>query len=107
MALPYFGNSTAYSAITSLSIICLYISYILPIICKLIYPKRFVRGPFHLGRFSVPLNILAVLWVLFIVVLFVLPPEYPVIATTMNYASVGVGAVLIFAGLGYALWARH
>lgn len=25
----------------------------------------------------------------------------------MNYASVGVGAVIIFAGLGYAIWARH
>jgi hypothetical protein len=66
-----------------------------------------VRGPFHLGRFSIPINIIAVLWVSFIVVLFVLPPIYPVTATTMNYASVGVGAVIIFAGLGYAFSARH
>lgn len=107
LALPYLGNSTAYSAITSLSTICLYISYILPIICKLIYSKRFVRGPFHLGPLSVPINILAVIWVSFIVVLFVLPPIHPVTASTMNYASVGVGAVIIFAGLGYALSARH
>jgi hypothetical protein len=55
----------------------------------------------------VPINILAILWVSFIVVLFVLPPVYPVTASTMNYASVGVGSVIIFAGLGYALSARH
>jgi hypothetical protein len=70
-------------------------------------PRRFIRGPFHLGSFSIPINILAVLWVSFIVVLFVLPPVYPATAITMNYASAGVGAVIIFAGLGYALSARH
>lgn len=73
----------------------------------MIYPKRFVHGPFHLGPLSVPINIIAVIWVSFIVVLFVLPPVNPVTASTMNYASVGVGAVIIFAGLGYALSARH
>ena len=73
----------------------------------MIYPKRFIRGPFYLGPFSLPINIIATLWVCFIVVLFVLPPIYPVIATTMNYASVGVGALVIFSGFGYALSARH
>ncbi len=107
LAFPYLGNSTAYSAIAGLSTICLYISYVLPILCKLIYPKTCVRGPFHLGRFSVPINIISVLWVSFIVVLFVLPSVYPVTAKTMNYASVGVGALVIFAGLGYALSARY
>jgi len=101
------GNSTAYSAIAGLSTICLYISCVLPILCKLIYPKTFVHGPFHLGRFSILINIISVLWVSFIVVLFVLPSVYPVTAKTMNYASVGVGALIIFAGLGYILSARY
>jgi hypothetical protein len=101
------GNSTAYSAIAGLSTICLYISYVLPVVCKLVYPNIFVRGPFHLGQFSVPINIIAVIWVSFIVVLFVLPPVYPVTAKTMNYASVGIGTLIISAGLGYAFSARH
>ena len=42
-----------------------------------------------------------------ITILFVLPPVYPVNATNMNYASVGVGAVVILSGLGYLLSARH
>ena len=49
----------------------------------------------------------AVLWVSVIVILFVLPPVHPVTAVTMNYASVGVGSVLIFAGLAYVLSARY
>jgi hypothetical protein len=107
LALPYLGNTTAYVAITSLSTICLYISYILPVVCKLLYPNRFVHGPFHLGRFSKFINIIAFLWVCLIVILFVLPPVYPVTAVTMNYASVGVGSVIIFAGLAYFLSAKY
>ncbi len=40
-------------------------------------------------------------------ILFVLPPVYPVTAVTMNYASVGVGSVIIFAGLAYFLSAKY
>ncbi|CAF0739159.1 unnamed protein product [Rotaria sordida] len=93
LALPYLGNTTTFVVITSLSTVCLYISYILPIVCKLLYPNAFLRGPFHLGIFSKFINIIALLWVCLIIVLFVLPPIYPITAVTMNYASVGVGIV--------------
>lgn len=42
-----------------------------------------------------------------IIILFVLPPIYPVTAVTMNYASVGVGSVILFAGLAYFLSAKY
>ncbi len=107
LALPYLFNTTAYVTITSLCTICLYISYILPIVCKLLYPNAFVHGPFHLGRYSMLINIIAFFWVCFIVILFVLPPIYPVTTVTMNYASVGVGSVILFAGLAYFLSAKY
>ncbi|CAF1289408.1 unnamed protein product [Adineta ricciae] len=106
-ALLYLVNTTAYVAITSLSTICLYISYALPIGCKLFYPNIFLSGPFHLRKVSTLINMVAVLWVSVIVILFLLPPVHPVTAVTMNYASVGVGSVLIFAGLAYVLSARY
>lgn len=106
LALPYLVNTTAYIAITSLTTICLYISYIIPIVCKLFYSKTFVPGPFYLGKFSKFVNIIAIFWVCLIVILFILPPIYPVTAVTMNYSSVGVGSVIIFAGLGYFLSAK-
>ena len=52
LSLPSLGNSTAFSAITSVATIGLYISYAIPIFAKLVNRKRFVRGPLHLGRFS-------------------------------------------------------
>lgn len=66
-----------------------------------------MRGPFYLDSFSKPINIIAIFWVSLITVLFVLPPLHPVIATNMNYASVGVGAIVLLSGLGYFISARH
>ena len=107
LALPYLGNTTAYIALTSLSTISLYISYILPIVCKLLYPNAFLRGPLHLGRCSPFVNIIALLWICLTIILFVLPSIYPVTAVTMNYASAGVGSVVLFAGFAYFLSAKY
>ncbi|CAF0904322.1 unnamed protein product [Adineta steineri] len=107
LGLPYLINSTAYYAVISLCTICLYVAYGLPIFCKLISPVPFPRGRFHLGRFSSYINIIAIMWVMLIVVLFVLPPEYPVTATNMNYASVGFGTLLIVTSLTYMFSARY
>lgn len=56
LSLPALGNSTAFSAITSVATIGLYISYAVPIVAKIINRKQFVPGPLHLGRFSEPIG---------------------------------------------------
>ncbi|KAJ3283244.1 hypothetical protein HDU79_009251 [Rhizoclosmatium sp. JEL0117] len=107
LALPYLGNSAAFTAITSIATIGLYISYGIPIACKLMNPHLFqTPGPFHLGRFSNIIGVISVLWILIISVLFVLPTTLPVTAVNMNYACVLVGAVLFGAGLTYAVSAH-
>jgi len=107
LGLPYLINSTAYSAVTSLCTICLYVAYGVPLFCKLFSPFKFPHGPFHLGRCSSYINVIALIWILLIVVLFVLPPEYPVTAINMNYASVGFGTVLLVSSFVYIFSARH
>jgi hypothetical protein len=72
----------------------------IPIALRVIYADRFVRGPFHLGKFSYPISIAAVLWIAFISVAFCLPELNPVSTKTLNYAPVAVGIVLTYA-LGY------
>jgi len=67
-----------------------------------VYADRFVRGPFHLGRFSYPIAITAVIWIAFISIVFCLPELNPVNSKTLNYAPVAVGIVLFYA-LGF--WA--
>ncbi|RUS16494.1 amino acid/polyamine transporter I [Endogone sp. FLAS-F59071] len=106
LALPYLGNTTAYSAVTSIATIGLYLSYGAPILCKLLYPARFKAGPFHLGRLSPIIGWTGVIWILFITILFVLPELNPVTPANMNYAIVAVGAVIFGASGSWFLWAR-
>ena len=68
----------------------------------MIYARKFVRGPFHLGAFSYPIATIAVLWIAFISIAFILPNENPVNSQTLNYAIVAVGIVLTYC-LGFWL----
>ena len=45
----------------------------IPILLRVINREDFVRGPFHLGRFSIPIAITAVMWIVFITIVFILP----------------------------------
>lgn len=105
LAAPALFNFTAYLAVTSIAVIGLYISYVAPVFLRLRKPD-FKQGPWNLGRWSQPIGWVAVIWVGFIVVLFMLPPAYPVTATSFNYAPVAVGAVVLFAGGWWVLSAR-
>lgn len=67
-----------YSAVVSIATIALYISYGLPIATRLwarLTKKHEKKGPWNLGKFSTLVSILAVAWVTFITVVFMLPPN--------------------------------
>lgn len=78
LGLPSLGSSVAFSAATSIATIGLYLSYAMPILEGLIWPAHFHKGPFNLGKFSKPVALVAVLWVLFITIVFCLPELNPV-----------------------------
>jgi amino acid transporter len=108
LGLPYLWNPEAYAAVTSIAVIGLYIAYILPVILRLRQGDRFVRGPWHLGRWSMTVGVIATIWVAFITILFMLPPVSPInLATNFNYAPVAVAVVLLFAGGWWFLGARN
>ena len=100
-------NSTAYTAIASLYTISINVAYGLPLLCKLLSPIHFHRGPFHLGLYSSYINIIGVVWVTIITVLFVLPPEYPITAKNMNYTSLVFGTAILAISTSYIFSARH
>ena len=64
-------------------------------------------GPWHLGRWSRPVGMVAVAWVGVITVLFMLPQVSPVTWETFNYAPIAVLAVLGFAATWWLASARH
>ena len=78
LGLPYLWNSVAYFAVTSIATIGLYIAYVTPTFLRLRQGASFQRGPWHLGRWSYPVGIIAVVWVVFITILFMLPLAGPI-----------------------------
>ncbi|EFN58316.1 hypothetical protein CHLNCDRAFT_142334, partial [Chlorella variabilis] len=97
LGLPVLDSAVVFTAVTSIATIGLYISYVVPVFLRCTVARAtFVRGPFHLGRLSLPIGITAVLWVVFVSCIFVLPTVYPVTKDNLNYAGVAVGVVLVF-----------
>ncbi|MBI4196351.1 MAG: amino acid permease [Deltaproteobacteria bacterium] len=93
--------SKSYSAIVSISVIGLYISYILPVILGFkarLRGKWRDRGPWHLGRWSLVINGVAIAWVGFISVLFVVPPN--------ELAGYTFAGLLLLLTLYYFVWTR-
>jgi amino acid transporter len=69
-------SSGTYAVVTSVSVIGLYLSYIIPV--YLAWRVRGTaaeapRGPWHLGRFGSSINLVAILWVVFITVILSIP----------------------------------
>ncbi|EAU81715.2 GABA transporter [Coprinopsis cinerea okayama7 len=104
--LPSLGSEVAFAAATSIATIGLYISYAIPIALRVIYHDRFVRGPFHLGKFSYPVAVVSVCWIIFITVAFIIPQINPVNSQTFNYASVAVAVVSAYSVWFWLLSAR-
>jgi amino acid transporter len=106
LASPALFSSTAYFAVTSIAVIGLYIAYVVPVFLRRVN-RDFTPGPWNLGRWSPLIGWVAVAWVIFICVLFVLPPLSPVDVTTFNYAPVAVLVVLAFATVSWFVGGRH
>ncbi|MFD5079609.1 amino acid permease [Streptomyces sp. NPDC058371] len=107
LALPSLGSTTAYIAITSVNVVGITPAYAIPIYLRLRAGRHFVRGPWHLGRWSRPIGWIAVVWVVFVTVLFCLPPVTPITVDTFNYAPVALLGVLALAAVMWAVRGRR
>ena len=91
----------------------LYIAFMLPIILRLRAGDKFERGAWHLGRHYKWIDWIAILWIVFICVVFMLPSYYLGVPWNtgfdwnyVNYTPLPViGAFLLFGGW-YVLSAR-
>jgi amino acid transporter len=114
-ALAQFWVPPVYSIVTSISVIGLYVSYVIPVLLALIYPNRWRPGPWNLGRWWPVIAWLAVIWVAFISVVLMLP-EYSVKFTgdvigwlnaSGTWAFPAVAIFLIVGGLYYLTYGRN
>jgi hypothetical protein len=108
LTLPALKSLTAYFAVTSIAVIGLYIAYMVPVFLRRTNPD-FKPGPWSLGASSAVIGWIAIVWVLFIVVLFMLPQYAPGTFgdPTFNYAPVAVLVVLIFSTVTWFIGGRN
>ena len=85
LGLIYLGSSTAFNAFVGVAVMCLGASYAMPVAISLVNGREDMRdAPFCLGKVGVAVNVVAVLWVLFSILLFSMPAAIPVTRVTMS-----------------------
>ncbi|CAO3673113.1 unnamed protein product [Umbelopsis vinacea] len=106
--MPSFGSTVFWQAIMSTAVIAVNISYGLPFFCRLMWTRNTMpKGPFSLGKASIPVNIISLAWICLFAVILCFPSVSPVNPVTMNYASLMIGAVLLFAMFFWLVSGRH
>jgi amino acid transporter len=106
LAVPSVVDFVAYLAVVSIATICLYIAYVLPIFLRQ-FSTEFRTGPWNLGAWSRLIGWIAVIWVVFISVLFLLPTATPITVTDFNYTIVIVPGLFVVITIWWLVSARH
>ncbi|KAG8630210.1 hypothetical protein KVT40_001829 [Elsinoe batatas] len=103
LALIYFGNSTAFSALIGSFVILTTISYLLAIVPHVINKRQSVEpGAFFMkGATGYIVNIVSILFMVVFDVLFCFPFAVPFDAVTMNYASLLAGGLTVLVAIFY------
>ncbi|KAL2837632.1 amino acid/polyamine transporter I [Aspergillus pseudoustus] len=106
LGLINLGSSSAFTAFVSVGVIALAITYSIPIGISLLHDRRaqVSKAPWNCGNVvGTAVNVIALAWIAFELVLFSMPGVLPVTSVSMNYASV------VFVGLTglAAVWYVH
>ncbi|MET7883482.1 amino acid permease [Streptomyces avermitilis] len=107
LVLPGWWSHTAFTAIVSVNVVGLFLAYAVPIFLRLRLGDEFRAGPWNLGRWSGPVGILAVTWILLSSVLFMLPQASPITVDSFNYAPIALAVVLVVATVWWFATARR
>lgn len=108
LGLIILGSTSAFNAFVSVGVISLAVSYAIPIGISMWHKRAAVSQ----ARWRLPgivgpsVNIIALFWVAFEVVLSSMPTALPVTEVSMNYASVVFVGFLALSGIWYIIYTR-
>ncbi|KAI0324642.1 APC amino acid permease [Cubamyces sp. BRFM 1775] len=88
LGLLAFAGPTAYSAIFTIALAGQYTAFIIPMTSRFLGGKKWVPGPFTLGKFGLPVTVIAVTWMTFSLVILAFPARPAPTAESMNYMVV-------------------
>ncbi len=110
----HVGLPVAFLAVTSISVIGLYIAYTIPVFLRWRMGDAFQTGPWTLGQKYKWINLIAIIWVALCVIIFCLPftPAAVPFSSTfswsaVNYAPIVTIVVVAAVTLWYLVSARH
>ncbi|KAF9004593.1 amino acid/polyamine transporter I [Cyathus striatus] len=106
LGLLAFAGPSAIGAIFSLVVAGQYITFSIPIAARWLGGRGIKRGPFTLGKFSLPIAVTAVAFMAFMVIVFLFPATPHPDKNEMNYTVVVLGGVLALA-VGYYYFPKY
>lgn len=100
LSLVNIGSNVALQVFVSLSTLAMYVSYFIAILMMIL--RRFSStppqmGPWTMGRFSIVVNIFALVYTAYIIVWLPFPITIPINAENFNYSSPIFGFVVLVA----------
>lgn len=108
LGLINLGSTSAFTAFVSVGVIALAVAYAIPISLSLYHGREEVKhAPWNCGTVvGTTVNVLALAWIGFELVLFSMPMALPVTPVTMNYASVVFVGFMAISAVWYVVYAR-
>ncbi|KAL1967540.1 hypothetical protein VTN77DRAFT_3055 [Rasamsonia byssochlamydoides] len=108
LGLINLGSTSAFTAFVSVGVVALAVSYAIPIGASLFHRREEVnKAHFTCGPVLGPVvNVVALLWIAFELVLFCMPTALPVTAASMNYAAVVFVGFMTVSAVWYVVYAR-
>ncbi|MER6434568.1 amino acid permease [Streptomyces sp900105245] len=107
LVIPAWWSHTAFTAIVSINVVGLFLAYAVPIFLRLRLGADFSPGPWNLGRWGIPVGVVAISWIVLSSVLFMLPQASPASIDTFNYAPIALLVVLAVATFWWLATARR
>ncbi|KAI8931379.1 hypothetical protein NX059_011712 [Plenodomus lindquistii] len=109
LSLINLGSAAAFNSLISLPTIALYISYFIPIAlltARQLAGRHPKYGPFRLGKWSIPIKICAMIYLLYVIIFVAFPASRPVTSLTMNYAPPILGGFFVLAMMDWFIRGR-
>ncbi|TIC19175.1 amino acid transporter [Wallemia mellicola] len=104
----YFGSSAAFNAFSSVSVICLGCSNLVPITISFFEGRNAIADArFNMGKIGAFCNVVAILWFSFAIPLFCFPTTTPPTVDEMNYSSVVFAGFVAIAVIYYYAQGRR
>lgn len=110
LGLINLGSTVAFYAITGVTTVALYFTYLMPvvmIVIKKLRGEHIAYGPWRLGKWGLPINLFSIAYSVFISIFLLFPTALPVTALNFNWTVVVLSGVVLYSLIYWVLFGRR